>query len=308
MKWLKKIGRFLSTFILGFLLVITIIMTIYVADVRATAMNSDWVKSEMDNGGFYPAVRSELSSNLKESLTEDMDADIGEKISNTIDATVTDEWAKANFEDNADIAYAYLKSESDNLGLSVSLPPSLKQGLKDAIADYFTAKTTGLTQAQIDKGLAAVYKQVDNLPSSISIQIENPSVLQPVRDGIKLYNYTYYILIALLILLSMLLILLHFKLKDAMRVIGFNFLIGGAISLAAAIAVGKFAPDIVGDADLGNYITKDMVVQVIKDLVSPANAYAIAFIVVAIVLIIASFFVGRKPNPKSKKAAEQAAS
>jgi hypothetical protein len=294
MKWLKKIGRGFSTLLLGFLLIMIIIMVVFLADARATIMNADWVKDEMDKGGFYPAIRQELADELKDSLTGDLDQEEAQRISDAVDAAITDEWAKANFESNADVAYAFFKSESDDLGLSITLPDTLKERIKDVIADIFTEESTDLTPSQINAGLAAVNKQVDNLPDELALQVENAEVLQPVRDAVKIYDYAFYILIAFAVLLAILLILLHFTVKDAIRVLGFFLLIGSAICWGAAFALNKMAPSLVDEGDFSTNITKDMVIKVIRDSVSPANLYSIAIMVVAAVLIVASFFIKRK--------------
>ncbi len=307
MKWRKKIGRGFSTLILGLLLVVTIIMVVYVADTRATAMNADWVKSELDQGGFYPAIRQELADRLKDSLTSNLGQAEAQRVSDAVDAAVTNDWAKANFESNVDIAYAYLNSQSDNLNLSVTLPHTLKQGMKVAIAATFTAQSTGLTQAQVDAGLAAVNDQVDNLPNEIALQVQNAQALQPARDAVKIYNYTFYILIAFAVFLAVLLIFLHFTVKDAIRVLGFCSLIGGAISWGAAFALNKVAPSIVDKWNLPTYITKDMVLKVIRDFSSPANIYSIVLMAVGVVLIVVSFFIKRKAEKAPRRAASKAA-
>jgi uncharacterized membrane protein YwaF len=134
--------------------------------------------------------------------------------------------------------------------------------------------------------------------------VENAQVLQPVRDAVKIYDYTFYILIAFAVLLAMLLILLHFTVKDAIRVLGFYFLVGGAICWGAVFALNKMAPRLVEDRDLGSYITSDMVIKVIRDFVSPANMYSIALMAVAIVLIVASFFIKRKAKTQALQQSE----
>ena len=292
MKWLKKIGRGFSTLMLGLFLVVTIVMVVYVADTRATAMNAHWVESEMNQGGFYAAIRHELADRLKDSLTGNLGQTEVQKVRDAVDVAVTDDWVKANFESNTGIGYAYLKSQSDNLNFSLTLPQGLKDSIKDAITAVFTANPPqGLSPDQVRAGIEAVKQQVDNLPGEITLQVQNVQALQPARDAVKIYNYAFYILIAFAVFLAVLLIFLHFTVKDAARIMGFCSLIGGAISWGAAFALNRMAPGIVDKWSLPDYITKDMVVKVIRDFTSPANIYSIVLMAVAVVLIVASFFI-----------------
>jgi len=294
MNWLKKTGRASATIILGFLLVITIVMVVFVTDTRATVMDAGWVKSEMDKEGFYTAIRNEFIDNIDESFT-DLGEEEVQNIHNAVDIAVTDDWVKDNFEKNIGLIYAYLKSESDNPSFSLTLTQNLKDSIKDSVELIFEDNPPeGLSPAQVTAGIDAVKQRVDYLPDEITLHLLNVEDLQPVRDGIKIYNYVFYILIALICFLAVLLIILHFTIKDAARAIGVCSLVGGAISLTGVLVLKSMAPSIVGEEDLSDYITEDMIVNVIRDSTVPAIIFSIVLIVVAVLLIVASFFIKRK--------------
>ncbi len=295
MNWFIKIGRGFSTIILGFLLVITIVMVVFVTDTRATIMNSGWVENEMDKGGFYTAIRSEFIDSINESFTDDLgEADV-QNIRDAVDTAVTDDWIKDNFEKNMDLIYAYLKSESDDLSFSLTLTQDLKDSIKESVEIVFEDNPPeGLMPDEVTIGIDAIKQRVDYLPDEIMLRIQNTQELQPARDVIKIYDYVFYILIALAFFLAVLLIFLHFTIKDAARILGVCSLIGGAISLTGVLVLKSMAPSIVGEGDLPDYITEDMIVMVIRDSVAPANIFSIVLIVVAVLLIVASFFIKRK--------------
>lgn len=291
----KKLGRGFFTIILGFLLVITIVMVVYMTDTRATIMNAHWVESEMDKAGFYTTIRHELTDSIKDSLTENLGEAEVEKVYEAVDTAVTDDWVKDNFEKNMDLVYAYLKSENDDLSFSLTLPQDLKESIKDSVSVIYTANPPeGLSPDQVAAGIDAVSEQVDNLPDEIALQVQNLQALQPARDAIKIYNYVFYVLIAMAFFLAVLLIFLHFTVKDAVRILSVCSLIGGAISWAGVFVLNRMAPSIIDESDLPDYVTEDMIVTVIRDFTAPANIFSIVLMVVAVVLIVASFFIKRK--------------
>jgi hypothetical protein len=300
MNWLVKIGRWSSTIILGFLLVMTIVMVVFVTDTRATIMNADWVESEMDKGGFYTAIRSEFIDSINDSFTGDLGEAEVQNIRDAVDTAVTEDWIKANFEENMDLIYAYLKSESDNPSFSLTLPQNLKDSIKDNIEIVFGENPPeGLSPYLVEAGIDAIKQQVDYLPGEITLHILNMEELQPARDVIKICDYVFYILIALAFFLAVLLVFLHFTIKDAARILGVYSLIGGAISLTGVLVLKSIAPRIVGEGDLSGYITEDMIVMVIRDSMAPAYIFSIVLLVVAVLLIVASFFIKRKDETRS---------
>jgi len=296
MNWYKKIGRGFLTVVLGFLIVIAIVMVVFVTDTRATFMSAGWVERQADEVGLYTTLRDEFIDSIDENLTDNLGQAEIEKVRQAVDTAVTDGWVKENFEGNMDSIYAFLKSESDNLSFSLSLPQSLKDSIKDSFAVIFTADPPqDLTPGEVADGIDAVNQQVDNLPDGIALQVQNVQELQPARDVVKIYDYAFYMLIALLFFLAALLIFLHSTLKDAVRIIGVCSLIGGAIAWTGAFVINRMASDIVGEGgDLPDYLTEEMLVTVIKNSTSPANIFSIVLMLVAAALIVASFFIKRK--------------
>ncbi len=295
MEWLKKIGRGSFTIILGSLLVMTIIMVVFVTDTRATIMNADWVESEMDKAGFYTEIRNEFTDSIKDSLTDNMGEEEVQNIHDAVDKAVTDDWIKDNFESNMDMIYAYLKSESDDLSFSLSLPQDLKDSIKDSVETIYEANPPeGLIEPEVTAGINAIKQRVDYLPNEITLRMQNTQELQPARDVVKIYDYVFYILIALIFFLAVLLIFLHFTIKDAARVLGVCSLISGTICLTGVLVLNRIAQSFIDEEDLPDFVTKDMVVEVIRDFTAPANIFSIVLIVLAVVAIVASFFIKRK--------------
>jgi len=210
MKSSKKIGRGFFTVVLGFLIVIAIVMVVFVTDTRATFMSSGWVESEAEEVGLYTTLRDEFIDSIDENLTDNLGQAEIQKVRQAVDTAVTDDWVKENFEGNMDNIYAFLKSESDNLSFSLTLPQSLKDSIKDSFSVIFTADPPqGLSPVEVADGIDAVNQQVDNLPDGIALQVQNTQELQPARDIIKIYDYVFYMLIAVLFFLAVLLVFLH---------------------------------------------------------------------------------------------------
>ncbi|MFC1924178.1 hypothetical protein ACFLXA_02295 [Chloroflexota bacterium] len=295
MKWSKKIGRGFLTVVLGFLIVMAIVMVVFVTDTRATFMSAGWLEGEVDEIGLYTTLRDEFIDSIDENLTDNLGQAEIQKVRQAVDTAVTDDWVKENFESNIDGIYAFLKSESDNLSFSLTLPQGLKDSIKDSFTVIFTADPPqGLSPGEVADGIDAVNQQVDNLPDGIALQVQNTQELQPARDVVKIYDYAFYMLIALLFFLVVMLVFLHSTLKDAVRIIGVCSLIGGAIAWTGAFVLNRMAPDIIDGGDLPDYLTEEMLVTVVRNSTSPANIFSIVLMSVAAVLIVASFFIKRK--------------
>lgn len=280
---------------LGYLLVMTIVTVVFMSGTRATIMNTGWVESEMDKVGFYTAIKNEFIDSIDDSFADNLAEAEVENTRIVVDEAVTEEWIEENFEENIDLIYAYLKSESDDLSLSLTLTQDLKDGMKENVEIVFEDNPpVGLTPDEVTAGIDAVKQQLDNLPDEIALQMQNVQELQPARDVIRIYNYIFYILIALAFLLAVSLIFFHFTINDAARVLGIVTLIGGAVSLIDILVIRSLAPRIIGEGGLSDHITADMMVQVMRDSTTPAYIFSIVLIVVAVLLIVASFFIRRK--------------
>jgi hypothetical protein len=291
-----KILRIIFTPLLVFSVVASLFLIVYVADFRATVMDPAFVEKElMEN--VYPTVEQELKQELgdliSEGLTGQVEAEEAQIVSDAMKASITDEWAKTTAHNIISGFYDHLNSESSTLNLAIPLSAEFKAGLKEALEVYFTAEATGLNQEQVNAGLEAINQQVDNLPSELTLTVENLD-LSPLQNTVVIFNYLFPILIALAVLLAVLLILLHFELKDATRVLGFCLLIGGVIILVAALVAISLLNNRVDTVDWPlSSINSDMVMTLIRDFLHPASIYSILLMAIGVVLIVFSFLLGR---------------
>ncbi len=284
--------RIIFTPLLAFSLVFLLLLIVYVADFRATAMDPAFVEKEMLET-VYPSVepelREELGDLISEGLTDQLGDDEAQIVSDSITDAITDEWVENTVHNFVTGFYDYLNSDSSTLNLTLPLSAEFKEGLKVALGAYFTTEATGLDQEEIDAGLEALYQWVDDLPGELTLSVENLN-LALLQNGVAIFDHLFAILIAIVVLLAVFLILLHFKLKDASRVIGFCLLIGGVISYVVALQTIRFAEGRVDTVDWPlSYVDTDMVMTVVRDFLHPASIYSIVLMAVGVALIVFSF-------------------
>lgn len=282
-----KLLRTLFTPLLVYSLVMGLFLTVYVADLKATAMNPTFMERELRENA-YPAVEQELVDRISQGLTGYLGEEVAQRTSDALKASITDEWAETTTHNIATGFYDYLDSESSTLNLAIPLSAEFKEGLKEAAEDYFTTQATGLDQEQVNAGLEAISQQVENLPSELTLTIENLD-LSPLQNAVAIFNHLFIILIALVVLLAVLLILLHSKLKDATRVLGFCFLISGVISYVVALVAIRLLNGMVDRIDLPASMNLDMVMTLIRDFLHPASIYSIILLAIGVALIVFSF-------------------
>ena len=289
-----KTLRIIFTPPLAFSLIVLLFLIVYVADLRATAMDPDFVEKELIET-VYPAVEPELKEELgdliSEGLTEQMGEEEAQIVADSIKDSITDEWVENTTHNFVSGVYDYLNSDSSTLNLTVPLSAEFKDGLKESLGAYFTAEATGLSQEEVDAELEALNQQVDDLPGELTLTFENLN-LSVLQNGVAIFGHLFAILIALAVLLAVLLLLLHFKVKDAARVIGFCLFIGGAVSYVVFIVTIRILDgraDSIDTTDWSLSIDWDMVMTLVRDFLHPASIYSIVLMAVGVALIVFSF-------------------
>lgn len=302
MKVIKSLFRGLFTLILVLLLVVTLVLVVYTTNVKGTLLSPAYVEKELDKVDIFGAAKERLGEE-KYRFTDQMGAE-GERIYNVLEESVTREWTNGQVHYVLGVVYPFIKSETNNLDITVSLAglkENMKTELRQTVYDSPPESLRELPLSEIEKYLDDANVAIDDLPGEVQVQVENPEALDKIRSAVEAFNLLYRILIALAVFLALLLAFLHFRLKSTFRVWGFSLLLGGAGAYAiAAVAVSR-APDLIAKTDLPSPFTPDMLLTAVEDFFSTPNLYGIGIGAAGLVLFIVSFFLAGPTKATRKR-------
>lgn len=261
--------------ILSFLLVTDLLFIVWATDIKLTALRPAWVEGQLDNLQVYQVVRDQLTEELEKQPEL---AGEGQQIADVLNQTLNESWMRQQAHTALNAFYPYLKADADDFNFTVSLVdlktnlksafPNATDAIDDVVPNEFTGNKSELEQS--DQGKDAL------------------RILERVRTGIHYFSIAYYVGIAVAVMLAALIWVVYRRLKPVTRTLGISALVVGVATLIAVYVPLAFAPGLLESAELPSPMTHDMVLGVMRALVSPARIFAIVLAVVGVGLIILS--------------------
>ena len=282
------------TFIISVLLFVSLVATIYATALTGTVMNPSFIKQELDRTEAYSLIKDWLDENIEDFAPELGDVQVYQVIKDSLD----EEWLADQVGGALDNVSAYLNGQTDTLEFSFSttgFSEGMKTALHNAILESPPEGLSGLSEAQLDAYLEGAYEGIDQLlPEQITSAVENADKLEPVRDLVGAIRGAPSILLMLSGVFALLLIFLHFTVKGACRYLGIPLFITGVCCYVGGLVATSILSGRMGSLNLPSPLSAELVTQIMRDSISPANTYAIIIGVAGLVLIIASFFIKNK--------------
>jgi len=291
---MKTVIGFL-TFIISILLFVSLIAVVYVAALTGTVMNPSFVKQELDRTEAYSLVKDWLDENIEDFAPELGEVQIYQMVRNSLD----EEWLADQVGGALDSLSAYLNGQTDVLEFSLSttgFKESMKTALRDATLESPPEGLSELSAAQLDEYLEGAYEGIDQLlPEQITASVENVANLEPIRDVSRAIHGAPSILLMIAGVFALLLIFLHFTVQGACRHLGIPLFVTGVCCYVGGLVAVNILSNRMGALDLPSPLTTELVTQLTRDILAPANTYAIFIGAAGLALIIVSFFIKSKP-------------
>jgi hypothetical protein len=198
-------------------------------------------------------------------------------------------------------SYDYLLGRSQDLAFTVSLT-EVKSEIRDSLWQYIQTspppELSNVPPALLEEYFDQVYRQyTEEIPDIIDETQLSPEMLREladIRQSISYYRSGFYVLIALMLLLTLAIILISRDLKSSTRSLGISFLVYGAFGFAMNLVWQRFAPQFLSLPDLPLYL-QTWLIQVSQDVISPLRIFTIATMLVGTTLLVVSFIYRRGP-------------
>lgn len=306
MKFLKKVFMFL----ISFLLLISLMFLISGFGIRTTLLNQKFVEKEFKKLNINLRFKEGILEGFKEKASAEINIGTSAiKIDPSIifNTVFTDEWMDRQVHLLLNDLYAYIKGETNQVKLVISLTE-----VKDKFLAVLEEKKFELLPPEFkdkpvetDKVISEIKTEIlSEFPSEINLLAENPDFLKPidkVREYVTYFNVTLWSLAGL----SLVLILLAFLvLKDTVSWLKFSgvaFFKAGAISLVVGFFASNYAIREINKAQMPpEFITKEILSSVLNDFLFPFHIYSIVFVSIGILLLVGACVAKRwliKPQP-----------
>lgn len=364
-----KILRGIIVGFLCMALIVTLLLTVFSYTARVTLLNPDFVKDRLsteqygtsEDQNVYQLAEGTLIEASVEAFEEEA-AEAGWEsalFTDTVTEVLEDAgisiWLQEQVEnilEERDAAtdeiengiFPYMKSEIDNLELTIDLT-FFKQDLADALEEkiwneFYRLLAEGSIPPELqfntdllDEAIAAVH---DTLDEEIEDEVDiTPGAselndLDPLRQGITLFNnlFLYLCLLSTLLILTISLLLLFpltdikGKVRKVLRTLALPFLISGIICLIVGFICGSIIPQNIPAEDLVDSIEEritddnsvggftDLIGDVINDetledffshLFSPISTSGTILLVIAVIMIITWFILLFVKGSSNKK-------
>lgn len=318
--------RFLKSLVvslLGLLLFFSLSLFGTVYMLNQTVLDRNFVSSELD--------RLDISSLMKEALTQQMGQQIGQQLSlqlsqqlgqpvpqlggritTALDDTITelDPWLKQQMRDVTNSTYDYMTGQSQSLNWKIPLATmkdTLKKNMKTAIlqAPELAAVPLALRESAAEGTSQSLVTQFpDTFDLSQTLGPDFQRIMGQVRQYTGYVSMAYWGLIVLMVLLVLGIVFIGGNIKTAARSLGTTCLtygfFGYAVGWAMDYFLGGFSMPGLPDA------AQKGLSQILSDFATPMQTFSIVLGAIGVALIIVSLVVRSKPAAAKAKAEVEA--
>ncbi len=314
--------RFLKSLVvslLGLLLFFSLSLFGTVYMLNQTVLDRNFVSSELD--------RLDISSLMKEALTQQMGQQIGQQLSlqlsqqlgqpvpqlggritTALDATITelDPWLKQQMRDVTNSTYDYMTGQSQSLNWKIPLSTmkdTLKKNMKTAIlqAPELAAVPLALRESTAEGTSQSLVTQFpDSFDLSQTLGPDFQRIMGQVRQYVGYAPTAYWGLIGLMALLVLGMVLIERNIKVTSRSLGTTCLTYGFFGYAVGWAMDYF----LGGISVPGLppATQKGLTQLLNDFATPMQTFSIVLGAIGVALIIVSLVVRSKPAAAKAKA------
>ncbi len=280
------LGIFLSLSLLIFGLALTLNQSVLNPDFIAEHVESLDIAALADE-----IVMDQIPPEAADFMGESLDAVLGDTIADI------EPWMEEQAQEGIYVFYDYIEGRSETLSLIISLETvkeSFRANLLAAVLASPPPELVGFPPAEIELQFNTYYSQIDEeIPSALELDetmldAEVMEQIERARQYVGYFNTAFIVLIAFSLLMILLIILTHFKVKGSTRQIGITFLAVGAVGLAGAFITRSVASSQLVQNDIPTTL-QTWAPEIITDVLMPLGIYSIGLIAVGIALTVVSF-------------------
>jgi hypothetical protein len=248
MGFLKGFG----TFVLGFLLFLSLSVFSLAFLLNSTLLNPDFVTRQVDRIDIARLVTDSTEENLGQFPEERRFLQVA--IKGAIYKVLSDQepWLKEQVNAAIYSAYDYFLGRSDKLNIIISREPfreSLGDNLKQTIIQSLPSEAAGLTPAQIEQYIYPYYQEfARDVSSDISFDEsllntpESINQIAEVRQYIGYFKTGYIALIGFMVVLVAGIFLIYRNVPEPSRALGIDLSIFGVLDMAGVFMARSFHP------------------------------------------------------------------
>ncbi len=260
-----------------FLLTISLIGIVYTTTAKDTILNPEFIEQELEDRNLYSIAKEEVIDQIEDPWLAEI-----------VEESLKEEWMKEQAHGLIHSFLPYLKAKTDELELKVSTI-ALKENIKVALQESLPPELENAPENEKEAYLTNAYSELDNLlPDEVDIvesaDIKEEDLNQP-RMIVSYFYLVSDLMLAVAVVLILLIILISRRLKSISRALGASALAGGVISYGLSVVALNFASAELATADLPSFLTVEMVLDTIRDILAPAMNYAIILSIVGLALL-----------------------
>ena len=285
--------------VLAFLLVSNLVALVVLLNFKAVAFEPKFYENELEKLQVYGSAKNLIAEMMIQQLPAQLASIIpAGELEAEIKNAIPDSWMKAQFKSLTQNTLAYLKGEKEALELEISLT-EVKSSLQDFAQDYVAENIPPELAGAIN-----VNQLLSPLPETFDLASRLPNLqqLEQFRQIMQLFFLAINALIVSAIILFVLIILLAFRnLKSLLRWIAEPLIASGAVCIALAYTMPSVVEQMLsrqlgaaGGLAYGAGTISAFIADFANTIFSGTMAYGIVFLVIGIVLFIASFFIKKK--------------
>ena len=306
-----KVLKGFALAILSFILFLSLVVFGAAYTVNSTLLNPDFVVAEVD--------RLDISSIAGDLLTEQISQNLPEEaqflegiIYTTVPEIISaqEPWIKEQVSTAVYSGYDFLLGKNDRLIITIQLESlkedlgnSLRENMKPLIMESLPAELASAPQPLIDQFIDQYFDEfyqqfADEIPSELEIDESfiPPDVMEQIimaKQVINYFQFGYYGLIGLMILLVLAIILIGRWPRCITLPLGITFLLYGAIQYAAILAGKDLLPSSLLIYEVPSVI-QPWLLGLVNDFIAPLEVFSLGMLAGGVVLLMVSFIV--KPH------------
>ena len=294
-----KVFKVILLVVLGILLSLSLLIFGLALTLNHSILNPDFIAEHVERLDIA-ALADEV---VKEQVPPEAAEFMGESLDEVLGDTIADiePWMKEQARDGIYVFYDYIEGRNESLSLIISLETvkeSFRANLLAAILASPPPELVGFPPAEIELQFNTYYQMIaDEIPSTLELDetMLDAEVMEQIahaRQYVGYFNLAFIVLIAFSLLLILLIILTHFKVRGSTRQLGITFLSIGVVSLVGAFITRSVVSSQLVQNELPSTL-QAWAPEVVTDVLMPLGIYGIGLIVVGIALTVVSFVCKR---------------
>lgn len=271
--------------------------------INSTLLDQQFIEDRLRDIDAYSLAREGLSTSIQDAVEEIGVQEDQERLSETINASLTDEWMEEQVGRTLEEVLPYLQSETETLELVISctdVKAQIKDDLDTSVHENPPLELQGKAEPYYELYLMTSYEIIDaQIPDEVELVADDSAILQHARQLVTwLSTMLVELMIAGIIIMGLIILIIR-EPQNILRTLGIVTLCAGGICVALALIISRTVPSIIAGEILPDIVSEDIISRLLNPIMSPTQIAGIGLAAIGLLMLIGAYLMWRRNRVES---------